>query len=81
LFVGVAMPLISNIISIRSALNQNLRDALDRFRQAIDEAEVEQIRMENKPMNISQVGVGLGVVGCSYLTLYLIPREIFGCDP
>jgi ABC-type antimicrobial peptide transport system permease subunit len=51
LFVGIVMPLLSNIISIKAALNQNLREALDRFRQAVDEAEVEQIRMENKPMN------------------------------
>lgn len=70
LFVGIVMPLLSNIMSIKAALNQNLREALDRFRQAVDEAEVEQIRMENKPMNLVQVSIGLGFVACSYLTLY-----------
>jgi hypothetical protein len=75
------MPLISNIFSIKAALSQNLREALDRFRQGIDDAEVESIRMENKPMNSSQVGIGLGVVMCSYLTLYLLPKELLEADP
>jgi hypothetical protein len=30
--------------------------------------------MENKPMNKSQMLVGIGVVACSYLTLYLLPN-------
>jgi len=34
------------------------------------------MRMENKPMNLSQVGIGVGIVMCSYLTLYKLPCEI-----
>jgi ABC-type antimicrobial peptide transport system permease subunit len=44
---GVVVPMVSNIYPIKQALGTSLRDALDRFRQGVDEMSVQFIRMEN----------------------------------
>ena len=44
--MGIVAPLASNYIPIRQALGANLRDALDRFREGVDDMQVEMIKME-----------------------------------
>lgn len=40
IFTGIVIPMISNIYPIKQALGTSLRNALDRFRQGVDEMEV-----------------------------------------
>ena len=81
LLTGVLIPLISNIYPIKQALGTKLRDALDRFRQGIDETEVQFLRMENAGFSTSQVGLGLAIVSTSYLTLIMIPHMVLIQQP
>lgn len=51
LITGIIVPLLSNFYPIKQALGTSLRNALDRFRQGVDELEVSFVRMENAGTN------------------------------
>ena len=72
----MVVPLMSNIYPIKQALGTSLRNALDRFRQGVDEMEVQFIRMENAGVHPTQVLVSLTICSASVLTLYFLPRSI-----
>lgn len=76
LVTGLIVPMLSNIYPIKQALGTSLRDALDRFRQGVDEMEVNFLRMENAGTNLTQVGVSCAILSCSILTLYFLPRAV-----
>lgn len=76
LITGLVVPMLSNIYPIKQALGTSLRDALDRFRQGVDEMEVNFMRLENAGTNITQVLVSFSILGCSILTLYFLPRAV-----
>ena len=76
LVTGIAVPLLSNIIPIKEALGNSLRDALDRFRSGVDEMDVQFMRMENVGVAPNQIIVALLILGNSFLTLYVAPKHI-----
>jgi uncharacterized membrane-anchored protein YhcB (DUF1043 family) len=47
LITGIVIPMLSNVVPIRQALGTSLRNALDRFRQGVDDLEVSVIRAES----------------------------------
>lgn len=44
---GLFIPFLSNIMPIKQALSNSLRNALDKFRPSLDDIEVQMIRFEN----------------------------------
>jgi hypothetical protein len=74
LVTGLVIPMLSNVVPIRQALGTSLRNALDRFRQGVDDLEVSVIRMESVHVNMTQVGTGLIILGSSTISLYFIPK-------
>lgn len=70
---GVFVPMLSNIYPIKQALGTSLRNALDRFRQGVDEIQVSFVRMENAGTSPTQIAISLTVCLTSALTLYYLP--------
>jgi len=70
---GVLLPLVTNIQPIRKAMSHTLRDSLDLSRNAVDDMEVQMVKLENQGVNVSQVALCSGIITISYLTLYVIP--------
>jgi len=68
--------MISNIYPIKQALGTSLRNALDRFRQGVDELEVQFLRLENAGTSPTQLSISLIICAASILTLYFIPQSI-----
>lgn len=52
LALGIVLPLISNIIPMKQALGNSLRNALDQFRSGVDEFEVKMVRMKSWGISI-----------------------------
>ncbi len=77
---GVVVPMVSNIYPIKQALGTSLRDALDRFRQGVDEMSVQFIRMENAGTSLTQLTISLTVCASSVLTLYFIPQTVIDME-
>lgn len=75
LLSGIAVPLVSNFHPIKKVLGTSLRNALDRFRQGVDEVLVEFVRAESLGVNYTQMAISLFVMASSVLTLYYIPRK------
>lgn len=44
---GLFIPFLSNVLPIRQALGNSLRNALDKSRPSLDDLEVEMVRFEN----------------------------------
>jgi hypothetical protein len=76
LVTGLLVPLISNVIPIKQALGTSLRNALDRFRQGVDELQVQFVRMENAGTSPTQITISLVFLAASVLTLYFVPKAI-----
>lgn len=76
LVTGIAVPMISNIYPIKQALGTSLRNALDRFRQGVDEMSVEFVRMENAGTSPTQLSISFAIFAASVLTLYYIPASM-----
>ncbi len=76
ILTGVVVPMISNIYPIKQALGTSLRNALDRFRQGVDELEVQFLRLENAGTSPTQLSISLIICAASILTLYFIPQSI-----
>lgn len=76
LFTGIVIPMISNIYPIKQALGNSLRNALDRFRQGVDDVEVQFLKMENSGASPTQLSISIVLCLASILTLYFIPSSI-----
>lgn len=68
--------MISNIYPIKQALGNSLRNALDRFRQGVDDVEVQFLKMENSGASPTQLAISIVLCLASILTLYFIPISI-----
>jgi hypothetical protein len=51
ILTGILIPFISNIMPIKQALGNTLRNALDKFRPSLDDVEVEMVRYENQNLS------------------------------
>jgi len=77
---GLFIPFLSNIIPIRQALGNSLRNALDKFRPSLDDIEVEMIRFENKGISFNQIMMSTTLLSCGILSYYYIPKAAMKKD-
>lgn len=73
LMLGIFLPLLSNIIPIKQALGNSLRNALDQFRSGADEFEVKMVRLKNFGLSINQFIIAFAFLGCGILTYIYVP--------
>ena len=62
-------------------MGANLRDALDRFRDGVDDMQVEMVKMEQAGYNPTHMMLSVAILANSALTLYFIPRSILDIMP
>jgi hypothetical protein len=74
------LPLVSNIIPIKQALGNSLRNALDQFRSGADEFEVKMIRLKNFGLSINQFILAFSLLGCGILTYFYVPQAFLSND-
>lgn len=74
--MGLVIPFISNIIPVRQALGQTLKNALDKHRPTLDDLEVEMIRLEHMGISPTKVTVSLILITFGILNVYYIPQAI-----
>ncbi|KAL6065065.1 FtsX domain-containing protein [Balamuthia mandrillaris] len=73
LALGFIMPIIANIIPIRRALTQTLRDALDIYHQSFSDTLVRIVRLENMGISIEQTVSSIMAVVFGFLLIYVVP--------
>lgn len=74
--MGLLIPFISNVIPVRQALGQTLKNALDKHRPSLDDLEVEMIRLEHQGISPTKVTVSLILISFGILNVYYIPEAI-----
>jgi len=80
LFLGIFLPLLSNIVPIKQALGNSLRNALDHFRSGNEVLEVKMIRMKNFGLSINQIFLAFALLGCGVLTYIYVPQALISND-
>jgi ABC-type antimicrobial peptide transport system permease subunit len=71
--LGLLIPIVANIVPIRTALSKTLRDSLDIAHQTFSETKVRMIRLEKLGIETWQTGVALCLVSAGFVIYYLIP--------
>jgi ABC-type antimicrobial peptide transport system permease subunit len=71
--MGLVLPLLATYGPVKAALSSSLRDALDIYRQAYNEAHVKAIRLEEMGLRMWQIVVGLFLVVAGFMVYYLMP--------
>jgi hypothetical protein len=80
LALGIFLPLMSNIIPMKQALGNSLRNALDQFRSGVDEFEVQMVRMANFGISVDQLIISTTLLACGAMTYYYVPRAYLNGD-
>lgn len=71
--IGLAIPVIANVVPIRNALSKTLRDSLDIAHQSFNETTVKMIRLEKLGIEPWQTGISVSLVVAGFVVYYLIP--------
>lgn len=71
--MGLLLPLLATWGPVQAALGSSLRDALDIYRQAFNEAQVKAIRLEEMGLRMWQILLGLFLVVAGFIVYYLMP--------
>ncbi|KAK7195852.1 permease-like protein [Novymonas esmeraldas] len=71
--MGLVLPLVATYGPVKGALSGSLRDALDIYRQAFNEAHVKAIRLEEMGLSMWQIFLGIFLVIAGFLVYYLMP--------
>jgi len=71
--VGLAVPLLANIIPARKAMSRSLRDALDITYQTFNQTTVTMIRLESIGIELWQTVVSMFLVVIGFVVYYMIP--------
>jgi ABC-type lipoprotein release transport system permease subunit len=71
--VGLAMPIVANIVPIRRALSRTLRDALDLYHSVSNESVIRIQRLEEMGVSPMQLLMAMMVSGMCFLFLYVYP--------
>lgn len=71
--MGLVLPLLATYDPVKAALSCSLRDALDIYRQAYNEAHVKAIRLEEMGLRMWQILLGLFLVVAGFVVYYLMP--------
>lgn len=80
LITGIFIPFASNIVPMKQALSNSLRNSLDKLRPSIDDVEVEMVRLEMQGMSTKQVSMSLFIIGFGLLSYYYIPQAAITKD-
>ena len=78
--MGLSIPFVSNIIPVKAALGNTLRNALDKMRPSIDDVEVEMIRLEHKGISVSQILMAIILTTCGIMAYYFVPKAALHKD-
>jgi ABC-type antimicrobial peptide transport system permease subunit len=71
--LGLAMPLISNVLPILRALSKTLRDSLDLYHRVLNEASVQVLKLERMGLSLDQTLIALLLVIMGFVSYYLAP--------
>eukprot|EP00742_Colponemidia_sp_Colp-10_P003305 GILJ01003519.1.p1 GENE.GILJ01003519.1~~GILJ01003519.1.p1 ORF type:complete len:1186 (-),score=204.90 GILJ01003519.1:249-3806(-) len=71
--LGIFMPLVSNIVPIRRALSNTLRDALDVYHHVVNDTVVKMIKLANLGISPIQTSFAVLMVVVGFITYYLMP--------
>lgn len=72
-FIGMGMPMISNIWAIKRALGKKIRDSLDVFHSGINDVMVKIIKLENYGLSVFEITLGSTLFLMGLLTYYVAP--------
>lgn len=72
-FIGMGMPMISNIWAIKRALGKKIRDSLDVFHSGVNDVMVKIIKLENYGLSVFEITLGLTLFIMGALTYYVAP--------
>lgn len=73
LFLGIFMPIVSNIAPIQRALSRTLRDSLDVYHQSSQDITVQMIKLESLGLNPWQISSAIMMVLVGFIVYYIIP--------
>lgn len=65
--LGVAMPLVANVLPVRRALSNTLRDSLDLYHQVVSDVTVSMTRLENLGLSAWQTMLALFMVVAGFV--------------
>eukprot|EP01087_Luapelamoeba_hula_P011389 TRINITY_DN3089_c0_g1_i1.p1 TRINITY_DN3089_c0_g1~~TRINITY_DN3089_c0_g1_i1.p1 ORF type:complete len:1336 (+),score=202.48 TRINITY_DN3089_c0_g1_i1:44-4051(+) len=71
--LGILMPIVANIIPIRRALSQTLRDALDVYHQRFSETVITIVRLESLGVSVEQTVMSLLMIVFGFGLIYVVP--------
>jgi len=71
--LGTAIPLFANVVPIKRALSNTLRDALDLYHQTFSEVTVRMLRLSELGLSPLQLSAALMLVLIGFVTYYLVP--------
>lgn len=72
-FIGLVIPILSNIIPIRAALGKNLRSSLDLYHRAIGEMQVSVQKLGEYGLSVEQFTMAFMLVILGIITYYGAP--------
>lgn len=75
ILMGLVLPLVATYGPVTGALSSSLRDALDIYRQAYNEAHVKAMRLEEMGLQMWQIFLGAFLVIAGFLVYYLMPMS------
>lgn len=78
--LGFLIPLLSNILPIRSALGKNLRSSLDLYQRSVHEYSFAMKSQEEYGLSPAQFILSFMLVGCGILTYYFAPSAFLFQD-
>ena len=71
--LGFVMPILANVVPIKRALSNTLRDALDIYHQVTSTVKVHVMKLESIGLSPLVLACSLVVVVCGFVAYYLIP--------
>eukprot|EP00299_Pterocystis_sp_00344_P014331 c7092_g1_i2.p1 GENE.c7092_g1_i2~~c7092_g1_i2.p1 ORF type:complete len:1174 (+),score=290.24 c7092_g1_i2:181-3702(+) len=74
--LGILLPLVSNLLLIRTALSNTLRDALDITHHTFNDTKVRMIRLEKLGLSPREISFGLSCFVIGFVSYYLFPYAL-----
>eukprot|EP00759_Apiculatamorpha_spiralis_P001282 PhF_6_TR10442/c0_g1_i4/m.16523 len=70
---GIVVPVVSNIVPVRSALSKSLRDSLDRYHTTTNEVSVSIVKLQDLGIAPWQTVLGILLIIGGFMVYYLVP--------
>lgn len=78
--IGIAIPLFSNLLLVRTAMSSTLRDALDITTHALDSTKVTVVRLQNLGISGRVLSFGVACFAIGFVSYYLFPYALLYQD-